>query len=87
MKLNLVADNINLICIGTRFLIINVSLYYQFTKCMILGQNFAIGGRNINREVDGGDWRWVKNGSFSKMSYFAFGPKQPIKLVKSFSMP
>lgn len=41
------------------------------------GQNYAIGGRNINREVNDGDWRWVKNGSLTKMSYFAFGPRQP----------
>lgn len=52
-------------------------MYYQLTKCMILGQNYAIGGRNTNREVNDGDWRWVKNGSLSKMSYFAFGPRQP----------
>lgn len=24
-----------------------------------------------------GDWRWVKNGTFTKMSYFAFGPTEP----------
>lgn len=41
------------------------------------GQNYAIGGRNINREIHGGDWRWVKNGTFSKMSYFAFAQDQP----------
>lgn len=52
-------------------------MYYQLTKCMILGQNYAIGGRNINREVNDGDWRWVKNGSLTKMSYFACGPRQP----------
>lgn len=41
------------------------------------GRSYFIGGRNINREIQGGDWRWVKNGNFSKMSYFAFGPGQP----------
>lgn len=40
-------------------------------------RGYFIGGRNINREIQGGDWRWVKNGNFSKMSYFAFGPGQP----------
>lgn len=44
---------------------------------IFLGRNYWIGGRNINREIQGGDWRWVKNGTFSKMSYFAFGPGQP----------
>lgn len=24
-----------------------------------------------------GDWRLVKNGTFTKMSYFAFGPTEP----------
>lgn len=43
----------------------------------IIGRSYWIGGRNINREIQGGDWRWVKNGNFSKMSYFAFGPGQP----------
>nr|XP_034309523.1 uncharacterized protein LOC105326448 isoform X2 [Crassostrea gigas] len=41
------------------------------------GRSYWIGGRNINREIQGGDWRWVKNGTFSKMSYYAFGPGQP----------
>ena len=41
------------------------------------GQSFLVGGRNINRRKPGGDWRWIKNGKMTKMTYFAFGPGQP----------
>lgn len=40
---------------------------------MILGQNYVIGGCNINCEVNDGDWRWVKNGFLMKMFYFVCG--------------
>ncbi|XP_071148625.1 C-type lectin domain family 6 member A-like [Mytilus edulis] len=38
---------------------------------------FHIGGRNINRHISGGDWRWIWNGKMTKMNYFAFGPRRP----------
>lgn len=41
------------------------------------GLHFFVGGRNINRRQPGGDWRWIKNGAMTKMSYFAFGAGQP----------
>ncbi|XP_061164477.1 perlucin-like protein [Saccostrea echinata] len=44
---------------------------------MRTGHNYFVGGRNINRRKPGGDWRWIKNGKMSKMTYFAFGARQP----------
>ncbi|XP_048736790.2 perlucin-like protein [Ostrea edulis] len=41
------------------------------------GQNYAIGGRDFNREKKGSDWRWVGYDRVSRMSYFAFGPSEP----------
>ncbi|VDI08190.1 Hypothetical predicted protein, partial [Mytilus galloprovincialis] len=41
------------------------------------GLHFHVGGRNINRYVPGGDWRWIKNGKMNKMTYKAFGSGQP----------
>ena len=41
------------------------------------GLPFYVGGRNINRRKPGGDWRWIKNGKMTKMTYFAFGPGEP----------
>lgn len=41
------------------------------------GLHFFVGGRNINRRKPGGDWRWIKNGTMTKMTYFAFGGGQP----------
>lgn len=32
-----------------------------------------MGGRNINRRKPGGDWRWIKQGTMTKMKHFAFG--------------
>ncbi|CAC5410152.1 unnamed protein product [Mytilus coruscus] len=44
---------------------------------MKTGLHFHIGGRNINRYVPGGDWRWIQNGKMNKMTYKAFGARQP----------
>ncbi|XP_062598659.1 perlucin-like protein [Saccostrea cucullata] len=41
------------------------------------GQHYAIGGRDMNRGIKGGDWRWVRNGRVTRMSYFAFSPGEP----------
>ncbi|XP_048738363.1 perlucin-like protein [Ostrea edulis] len=41
------------------------------------GQHYSIGGRDFNRQVNGGGWRWVNASRNSKMSYFAFGPGEP----------
>ncbi|XP_048736793.2 perlucin-like protein [Ostrea edulis] len=41
------------------------------------GQHYSIGGRDFNRQVKEGNWRWVKASGNSKMSYFAFGPTEP----------
>ena len=41
------------------------------------GLSFYVGGRNINRRKPGGDWRWIKNGKMTKMTYFAFGGGEP----------
>lgn len=41
------------------------------------GRFFHIGGRNINRHISGGDWRWIWNGKMIKMNYYSFGPGQP----------
>ncbi|VDI12575.1 Hypothetical predicted protein [Mytilus galloprovincialis] len=42
-----------------------------------LCRNFHIGGRNINRHISGGDWRWIWNGKMIKMNYYSSGPGQP----------
>ncbi|VDI64403.1 Hypothetical predicted protein [Mytilus galloprovincialis] len=44
---------------------------------MKTGLHFFIGGRNINRYVPGGDWRWIQKGKMNKMTYKAFGTRQP----------
>jgi hypothetical protein len=41
------------------------------------GQHYSIGARDFNRQVHGGDWRWVQPNRNSKLSYFAFGPDEP----------
>ncbi|VDH93635.1 Hypothetical predicted protein [Mytilus galloprovincialis] len=41
------------------------------------GISFYIGGRNINRYVPGGDWKWIRYGKMIKMKYKAFGSGQP----------
>ncbi|XP_078323233.1 uncharacterized protein LOC144622431 [Crassostrea virginica] len=41
------------------------------------GLSFYVGGRNVNRRKPGGDWRWIKNGKMTKMTYFAFGAGEP----------
>nr|XP_034301058.1 perlucin-like protein [Crassostrea gigas] len=52
-------------------------LMKQKLKKMNSGLHFFVGGRNINRRKAGGDWRWIKNGTMIKMSYFAFGNGEP----------
>ncbi|XP_052719477.1 F-box/LRR-repeat protein 4-like isoform X2 [Crassostrea angulata] len=49
---------------------------YKLTK-MKTGISFFVGGRNINRRKPGGDWRWIKHGSMTKIKYFAFGKCEP----------
>lgn len=44
---------------------------------LLSGISFFVGGRNINRRKPGGDWRWIKHGSMTKMKYFAFGKGEP----------
>ena len=44
---------------------------------ILIGLHFIVGGRNINRYKPGGDWRWIKRGNMTKMTYFAFGRNQP----------
>ncbi|XP_034301075.2 uncharacterized protein [Magallana gigas] len=39
--------------------------------------SYFVGGRNINRRKQGGDWRWIKNGTMTQMKYFAFGTGEP----------
>ncbi|XP_061164729.1 uncharacterized protein LOC133173725 [Saccostrea echinata] len=39
--------------------------------------HFYVGGRNINRRKPGGDWRWIKHGQMTKMTYHAFGAGEP----------
>ncbi|VDI46144.1 Hypothetical predicted protein [Mytilus galloprovincialis] len=41
------------------------------------GKSFFVGGRNINRYVPGGDWRWIRNGKMTKMTYKAFASGRP----------
>nr|XP_034301094.1 perlucin-like protein isoform X10 [Crassostrea gigas] len=53
-------------------------LMKQKLKKMNSGLHFFVGGRNINKRKPGGDWRWIKNGTMTKMSYFPFGNVQPV---------
>ncbi|CAG2252238.1 unnamed protein product [Mytilus edulis] len=41
------------------------------------GISYFVGGRNVNRYLSSGDWRWIKHGNATKMTYFAFAPGQP----------
>lgn len=51
---------------------------FSLNKHLLLsGISFFVGGRNINRRKPGGDWRWIKHGSMTKMKYFAFGKGEP----------
>ncbi|XP_061164564.1 uncharacterized protein LOC133173596 [Saccostrea echinata] len=49
----------------------------KILKKMNTGTSFYVGGRNINRRKPGGDWRWIKHGQMTKMTYHAFGIGQP----------
>nr|XP_034301077.1 uncharacterized protein LOC105339115 [Crassostrea gigas] len=44
---------------------------------MRTGVSYFVGGRNINRRKPGGDWRWIKQGTMTNMTYFAFGSGEP----------
>nr|XP_034301087.1 perlucin-like protein isoform X3 [Crassostrea gigas] len=55
-------------------------------KKMNSGLHFFVGGRNINKRKPGGDWRWIKNGAMTKMSYFAFGKGEPSGSDKRFKI-
>lgn len=49
-----------------------------FHNCIVFkGILYFVGGRNINRRKPGGDWRWIKLGTMTKMKYFAFGAGEP----------
>ncbi|XP_052081166.1 perlucin-like protein [Mytilus californianus] len=48
-----------------------------FLQQMNTGVHYFVGGRNINRYLQSGDWRWIKNGNATQMTYFAFGNGQP----------
>lgn len=37
----------------------------------------AIGARDFNQDLKGGDWRWARRGFNSRLSYFAFGTSEP----------
>ncbi|VDI08189.1 Hypothetical predicted protein, partial [Mytilus galloprovincialis] len=50
-------------------------LKYEIQQ-MKTGINFNVEGRNINRYIPGGDWRWIQNGKMIKMKYKAFGKNQ-----------
>ncbi|CAC5417685.1 CLEC4E [Mytilus coruscus] len=41
------------------------------------GFHYYVGGRNINRFIPDGDWRWIKNGEMTKFTYYAFDDGQP----------
>lgn len=49
----------------------HLSLFLKLCK-NVLGQSYSIGGRKKD-----GVWEWVRNGRFSKMSYFVFSPSEP----------
>ncbi|CAG2237665.1 unnamed protein product [Mytilus edulis] len=58
---------------------INEAKLMQFALLtMNSGIHYYVGGRNINRYMPGGDWRWIKkNGDAIKMTYFAFDDGEP----------
>lgn len=56
---------------------LHVKLKESCSVFLLKGQNYAIGGRDFNREKKGGDWRWVRYDRVSKMSFFAFAPSEP----------
>ncbi|XP_052103386.1 C-type lectin domain family 4 member E-like [Mytilus californianus] len=56
-----------------------LTLFIQKQKT---GIHYYVGGRNINRYLPNGDWRWIKNGKVTKMTYFAFAEGQPSGTAK-----
>lgn len=44
---------------------------------IFLGISYYVGGRNINSKKPGGDWRWIKHGTMTKMTYFVFSKGEP----------
>lgn len=51
----------------------------MFNKIATLfkGLFYAIGARDFNQDLKGGDWRWARRGFNSRLSYFAFGASEP----------
>ncbi|VDI10785.1 Hypothetical predicted protein [Mytilus galloprovincialis] len=41
------------------------------------GLIYYIGGRKMNRNIAGGDWKWFKHGETSNIKYFLFPKSQP----------
>lgn len=70
---------INCISLCQSFVFIHTisKLISQIVEHLSAGLHYIVGGRNINRYKPGGDWRWIKKGKMTKMSYFAFGRCQP----------
>ncbi|CAC5391232.1 unnamed protein product [Mytilus coruscus] len=56
-----------------------MTLFLQKKK---IGYHYYVGGRNIDRYLPNGDWRWIKNGKVTKMTYFAFAEGQPSGTAK-----
>ncbi|XP_063412673.1 uncharacterized protein LOC134695373 [Mytilus trossulus] len=46
------------------------------------GNSYYVGGRNINRYLPNGDWRWIKHGKATPMAYFAFEEGEPSGTAK-----
>lgn len=40
------------------------------------GVHYYVGGRNVNRILQHGDWRWIKHGRATKMMYNTFAFNQ-----------
>lgn len=40
------------------------------------GVHYYVGGRNVNRYLPNGDWRWIQHGKATKMTYVAFAFRQ-----------
>lgn len=49
---------------------------YKLTE-MKAGSVYSIGARDFKPGFKSGDWRWVKRGNNTKLSYTVFGPHEP----------
>ncbi|VDI59686.1 Hypothetical predicted protein, partial [Mytilus galloprovincialis] len=58
----------------------SMTLFIQKKKT---GNHYYVGGRNINRYRQNGDWRWIKHGKATPMTYFAFAEGQPSGTAKN----